>query len=140
MGNLCNELFLWWRKFCSRKFKYCEFLNSDLLNLLAKGLRSMKGATSKIILFSRIIDPQISKERISACCYWKLKCSFSRLDPGRREKCWLKFFFSHFFVVPQRFYKGPKDLHKAFWGTTRKSENKIFYFDITFWNARDGKG
>ena len=41
-------------------------------------------------------------------------------NPGRREKIKLKFLFSNFFVVPQRFYEGLK----TFWGTKKKYENK----------------
>ena len=36
-----------------------------------------------------------------------------------------------------------KSLHKTFWGTTKKCENKnlsYFYLNATFWNTQDGKG
>ena len=35
-----------------------------------------------------------------------------------------KYLFSDFFVVPQKIYEGLKGLHKTFWGTTKKCENK----------------
>ena len=36
-------------------------------------------------------------------------------------KNWVKFLFSHFFVVPQKVLK---KVPKTFWGTTKKCENK----------------
>ena len=35
--------------------------------------------------------------------------------------------------------KGLKDLHKTFWGTSKKCENKNLNFDTIFSNARGGK-
>ena len=62
-----------------------------------------------------------------------LKLNPSRPDPGWREKINLNFYF-----------RGLKGLHKTFWGTTKKCENKnliqFFYFNINFLNAKDGKG
>ena len=39
------------------------------------------------------------------------------------------------------FYESLKGLHKTFWDTTKKCENKklIFYLNKTFRNARGGK-
>ena len=47
----------------------------------------------------------------------------SRPNPRRREKIKLNFYF-HTLWCQKRFYKGLKDLHKTFWGTTKKCENK----------------
>ena len=47
----------------------------------------------------------------------------SRPNLGRREKIKLNFYF-HFLWCLKRFYEGLKDLHKTFWGTTKKCENK----------------
>ena len=63
--------------------------------------------------------------------------------PGRREKIDLKFLFSHVFVVPQKVLWRSLGLHKTFWGTSKKCENKNlldFYFNINFLNAQEGKG
>ena len=43
------------------------------------------------------------------------------------------------------FYEGSKGLHKNFWGTIKKCENKnltyfFFYFKTTFRNVQDVKG
>ena len=57
----------------------------------------------------------------------------------------LKFLFSHFFCdALKSLRKGDEGLHKTFWGTTEKCENKNlyinFYFNITFWNTWGRKG
>ena len=70
-------------------------------------------------------------------CYYQ-EFNPSRPNPGRREKIKVKFLFSH--VCGARKGKG---LHKTFWGTAEKCENKnltIFVSIQLFRNARDGKG
>ena len=54
----------------------------------------------------------------------KKNINSSRLDPGRREKINLNFYFQTSLWYLKRFYEGLKCLHKTFWGTTKKSENK----------------
>ena len=51
----------------------------------------------------------------------------SRPNPRQREKLSLNFYFHTSFWRLKRLYedlKGLKDLHKTFWGTTKKCENK----------------
>ena len=48
----------------------------------------------------------------------------SRTDPGRREKINLNLYFHTSLWCFKRFYEGLKGLHKTFWGTTNKCENK----------------
>ena len=48
----------------------------------------------------------------------------SRPNPGRRGKIKLIFYSHTSFWCFKRFYEGLKDLHKTFWGTTKKSGNK----------------
>ena len=45
-------------------------------------------------------------------------------DLGRREKINLNFYFHTFLWCLKRFYEGFKGLYKAFWGITKKFENK----------------
>ena len=45
-------------------------------------------------------------------------------NPGRREKIKLNFYFYTSLWCLKRFYEGLKGLHKTFWGTTKKCENK----------------
>ena len=45
---------------------------------------------------------------------------------GRKRKNWVKFLFSHFFVVPQKVFK-------TFWGTTIKCENENLTVFISIW-------
>ena len=45
-------------------------------------------------------------------------------DPGRREKINLNFYVSTSLWYLKRFYEDLKGLHKTFWGTTKKCENK----------------
>ena len=61
--------------------------------------------------------------------------------PDKKKK--LHFYFHTSLWCLRRFYEGLKDLHKTFWGTTKKCENKnvsYIYFNKTFWNAQDWKG
>ena len=44
--------------------------------------------------------------------------------PGRREKINLNLYFHTSLWCLKRFYEGLKGLHKTFWGTTKKCENK----------------
>ena len=56
----------------------------------------------------------------------------SRRNPGLREKIQLKFFFHTSLRSLKRFYEG---LHKTFWDTTKKCENKNlteFLFQYNF--------
>ena len=48
----------------------------------------------------------------------------SRSNPGRREKIKLNFYFHTCWWCFKRFFEGLKDLHKTFWGTTKKCEDK----------------
>ena len=48
----------------------------------------------------------------------------SHLDPGRREKINLKFYYHTSLWYLKMFYEGLKSLHKTFWGTTKKWENE----------------
>ena len=50
----------------------------------------------------------------------------SRPDLERKEKMNLNFYFRTFLWYLKRFYKGLRDLHKSFRGTTKKCENKDF--------------
>ena len=45
-------------------------------------------------------------------------------NPGRREKIKLNFYFHTSLRCLKRFYEGYKGLHKTFWGTAKKCENK----------------
>ena len=45
-------------------------------------------------------------------------------DPWRTEKINLNFYFHTSLWYLKKFYEGPKGLHKIFWGTTTKCENK----------------
>ena len=51
-----------------------------------------------------------------------------------KQKTLAAFFISHFLWCFKRFYEDLKGIHKTSWGTKKKCEN-----NITFWNARDGK-
>ena len=54
-----------------------------------------------------------------------------RPNPGRREKSKLNFYFHSSLWCLKRFYEDLQGLHKTFWGTTRKCENKnltLFWF------------
>ena len=44
--------------------------------------------------------------------------------PTRREKINLNFYFQTSLWCLKRFYKSLTGLHKTFWGTTKKCENK----------------
>ena len=79
--------------------------------------------------------------------YCILNFNPSRPNPGRRKKIKSNFYFHTSLWCLKIFYeglKGLKGLHKTFWGTTKKCENKnltYFYSNTTFRNARpDGKG
>ena len=48
----------------------------------------------------------------------------SSSDPGQRGKTNWNFYFCTSLWCLKRFYEGLKDLHKTFWGTTEKCENK----------------
>ena len=52
----------------------------------------------------------------------------SRPNPGQREKIKLNFYFHTSLWSRKRFYEGLKGLHKTFWGTTKKCENKNLIF------------
>ena len=45
-------------------------------------------------------------------------------DPGQREKNDFNFYFRTPFWCLEKFYESFKGLHKTFWGTTKKCENK----------------
>ena len=48
----------------------------------------------------------------------------SRPNPVRREKIKLNVYFRTSLWCLKRFYEGLKGLHKTFWGTTKKCDNK----------------
>ena len=48
----------------------------------------------------------------------------SRPDSERREKINLHFYFHTYLWCLKRFYESLKGLHKTFWGTMKKLENK----------------
>ena len=52
--------------------------------------------------------------------------NLSRPNPERREKIKLNFYFYTSLRCLKRIFEGPKCLHKTFWGTTKKYENKNF--------------
>ena len=52
--------------------------------------------------------------------FWTVLLNPSRSDPGRREKINLNFYFHTSLWYLKEF----KDLHKTFWGTKKKNENK----------------
>ena len=54
----------------------------------------------------------------------ELNFNHSRPNPGRREKSKLNFHFHTSLWCLKRFHDGLKGLHKTFWGTTKKCENK----------------
>ena len=80
----------------------------------------------------------------SICCLRNLQlqkgCDFSliffnpsRQDTRRSEKIYLNFYFYTSLWGLKRFYEGLKGLHKTFWGTTKKWENKnLTYFNTIF--------
>ena len=72
-------------------------------------------------IFNGIIDLNIS-----SCQYFKiLYClNLSCLNPERREKIKLNFYFHTSSWCLERFYEGLKGLHKTFWGNRKKYENK----------------
>ena len=74
-------------------------------------------------------------------CVWlfwgimHLRVNHSRPNPGRREKIKLNFYFQISLWCFKRFYEGLKGLHKTFWRTTKKCENKNltwFLFQYNF--------
>ena len=46
--------------------------------------------------------------------------------PDEEKKLTLHFYFHNALWCLEKFYEGFKDLHKTFWGTTKKYENKNF--------------
>ena len=61
--------------------------------------------------------------------YLEIQFNYSKLcnlnlpaPPGRREKINLNFYFHTSLWCLERFSEGLKDLHEAFWGTTKKCE------------------
>ena len=54
----------------------------------------------------------------------------SHHNPGRREKIKLNFYFQTSLWCLKRFYKGSKDHHETFWGTTKKYANKNLIISI----------
>ena len=70
---------------------------------------------------------------------WSCFIVLTRPNPGRREKINLNFYFHTSLWCLKRFYEGLKDLHKTFWGTTKKCENKNL-IPFSFLNAQDVKG
>ena len=57
------------------------------------------------------------------CDTWKI-INPSRPEPGLRKKINLSFYFHTSLWCLKRFYEGLKGLHKTFWDTTKKYENK----------------
>ena len=55
------------------------------------------------------------------CCNFQL-INPSRPNLGRKEKIKLNLYFHTSFWCLKRFYEGLKDLHKTFWGTTKKCD------------------
>ena len=56
--------------------------------------------------------------------YMKQNFNLSRPYPGQREKINLNFYVHTSLRCLKRFYEGIKGLHKIFWSTTKKCENK----------------
>ena len=66
--------------------------------------------------------------------YWEKIINPSRPDPGRREKINLNYYFHTSLWCFKRFYEGLKGLHKTFWGTTKKCENKNLSWFLFYYN------
>ena len=67
----------------------------------------------------------------------------SRPNPRRREKIMLNFYFHTSLWCFERSYEGLKGLHKTFWGTTKKCENKNliwFLFQCNFQKCTEREG
>ena len=79
------------------------------------------------------------------CFWWELwftsiRSKFWRLPPAFNEFVILKntfflFWYSEIFVHTclwylKRFYEGPRGLHKAFWGTTKKCEKMLLWSEL----------
>ena len=61
---------------------------------------------------------------LSAAINRKILFNPSRLYPWWKGKINLNFYFYTSLWCIKTFYEGHKDLHKTFWGTTKKCENK----------------
>ena len=62
--------------------------------------------------------------------------------PDEKKKIKLDIYLHTSLWCLKRFYEGLQGLHKTFWGTRKKCENKNiseFFFNTTFWNAQDRK-
>ena len=66
--------------------------------------------------------------------YFLLLINPSHPDPGLREKVELNFSFHTSMWCHKRFHEGPKDLHKTFWGTTKKCEKKNLSLFLFWYN------
>ena len=66
----------------------------------------------------------VNQVRSMICVHFKVLLYPSCLNPGRREKIKLNFYFHTSLWCLKRFYEGLKGLHKTFWGTTKKCGNK----------------
>ena len=69
----------------------------------------------------------IKTSQCKTCYYFTLLLNPSRPNPGRTEEIKLNFYFQTSLWCLKRFYEGfkaIKGLHKTFWDTTKKFENK----------------
>ena len=82
----------------------------------------------KTSFFVQCIIPLVSFLKEAGDTKW-VKLSLLQLNPsrpnaGRREKINLNFYFRTSLWCLKSFYEGLQGLHKTFWGTTKKFENK----------------
>ena len=104
-------------------------VRSEILksNFDCTDLRTFKGIVQLICTNWKVCSCQrgtFYDQRASQSNYKKVKINPWRPNPGLKEKINLNVYFHTSLWCLKRFYEGLKGLHKTFWDTTKKCENK----------------